>query len=173
MLKMFSTQLNGLLKKIQDQNEFAFEDGARLIAQASVGAGNIYVYGENEMEAVVAEAKDSAEPLENMKRWNGQDVSLTEADRVIIFSRYSHDHSAVRAGKWLVENRIPFVAVSTHLANEEENLVQLADVHIDLHLKKSLLPDEEGNRFGYPASIAALYVYYGLKLTLKDILEDY
>lgn len=173
MLKMFSTQLAGLIKRIQEQNEFAFEDGARLIAQAAVGAGNIYIYGENEMNAIMAEAKDSAEPFTNIRQWDGKDETLTVADRVIIFSRFSDDPSAVKAGKWLLKEHIPFVAVSTHLGNEGENLAKLADVHIDLQLKKALLPDEEGNRFGYPASMAALFAYYGLTFTLKEILADY
>lgn len=170
---MFSTQLAGLIKRIQEQNEFSFEDGARLIAQATIGDGTIYLYGEKEMEAVISEALYSEEPFKKIKHWNGQSTDLSEADRVIIFSRYSHDEHAVIAGKWLLNHNIPFVAVSTHLSNEAENLVHLADVHIDLQLKKALLPDDEGNRFGYPASMAALFVYYGLKFTLQEILEDY
>ncbi|MDQ0154332.1 DUF2529 domain-containing protein [Robertmurraya andreesenii] len=173
MLKMFSTQLSGLFKKIQEQEEFSFEDGARLIAQAAVGDGSVYLFGEDEMGAVISEALYSAEPFEKVKRWDGQDESLTSADRVIIFSRYSHDDAAVSAGKWLIEREIPFVSVSTHITTEKDNLVHLADVHIDLHLKRALLPDDEGNRFGYPASMAALFVYYGLKFTLEEIMEDY
>lgn len=173
LLKMFSTQLSGLIKRIQDQNEFAFEDGARLIAQAAIGDGTIYLFGEKEMEAVISEALYSEEPFEKVKHWNGQSTDLSEADRVIVFSRYSHDQAAVNAGKWLLERNIPFVAVSTHLSSDEDNLVHLADVHIDLQLKKPLLPDDEGNRYGYPASTAALFVYYGLKFTLQEILEDF
>lgn len=170
---MFSTQLTGLMKRIQEQNEFAFEDGARLLAQATIGDGVIYLYGEEEMEGIIAEALHSAEPFEKVKCWDGLSTNISEADRVIIFSRYSHSPSAVKAGKWLLEQNIPFVAVSTHLSSEEENLVHLADVHIDLQLKKALLPDDEGNRYGYPASIAALFAYYGIKFTLQEILEDY
>lgn len=173
MLKMFSTQLSGLFKKIQEQEEFSFEDGARLLAQAAVGDGNIYIFGEKEMEAVISEALYSAEPFEKIRRWDGKEENLTNADRVMIFSRYSHDDAAVRAGKWLLERGVPFIAVSTHDTTDSESLVHLADVHMNLHLKRALLPDDEGNRFGYPASMAALFVYYGLKFTLEDILEDY
>lgn len=172
MLKMFTTQLSGLLKRIQEQNEFAIEDSARLIAQSLVGEGQLYIYGENEMEVIFPEALHSSEPFKEVQRWKGED-SLTLSDRVIIFSRYSHDKAAVQAGKSLLEKGIPFVAVSTHVSSEQANLVGLADTHIDLNLKKPLLPDEEGNRFGYPASIAALYVYYALKFTVGEILEDY
>lgn len=172
MLKMFTTQLSGLLKRIQEQNEFAIEDSARLIAQSLVGDGQLYIYGEKEMEVIFPEALHSAEPFKEVQRWTGKE-NLSPADRVIIFSRYSHDEAAVQSGKSLLEKGIPFVAVSTHVNSEEENLVGLADTHIDLSLKKPLLPDEEGNRYGYPASIAALYIYYALKFTLGEILADY
>ena len=50
---------------------------------------------------------------------------------------------------------------------------ELADVHIDLQLIKGLLPNDAGERFGYPSSMAALYVYYGLKFTIEEILAEY
>lgn len=65
------------------------------------------------------------------------------------------------------------MAVSTIKTESSENLADLADVHIDLKLAKGLLPDEEGNRFGYPASMAALFVYYGIKFTIEEILAEY
>lgn len=172
MLKMFTTQLSGLLSRIHEQNEFAIEDSARLLAQSLVGEGSLYLYGNHEMEAISAEAFAGAEPFKEMRKWDGvQD--LTISDRVIIFSRFSHEQMAVQAGKLLLEKGIPFVAVSSHIENGEENLTQLADVHIDLLLKKPLLPDDEGNRYGYPASIAALYVYHAVTFTIREILDDY
>lgn len=173
MLKMFSTQLTGLLNRIHEKEEFSFEDGARLMAQAAVSEGSIYIYGKNEMNAVLSEALYGPEPLQNAKHWDGQSINLTEGDRVLIFTRYSHDKEALAAGNWLFERKIPFVSISTDLGTEEDTIVSLADVHIDLQLKKGLLPDENGNRFGYPSSIAALFVYYGLKFTLDEILTDY
>lgn len=174
MLKMFTTQLSGLLTRVHDKEEFSFEDGARLLAQATVGDGHIYLYGMNEMKAVEAEALYSAEPLKHVKAWEHMTTmdALTEADRVLIITRFSDDEQAVEMGKKLLEKNIPFVSICTHLPSEKENIADLADVHIDLHLKKGLLPDEEGNRYGYPASIAALYVYYGLKFTLDEIISE-
>lgn len=173
MLKMFSTQLTGLLNRIHEKEEFSFEDGARLMAQAAIGEGSIYIYGQNEMNAVLSEALYGAEPLNNVKHWDGQNTNLTDADRVLIFTRYSHDKEALAAGKWLFEKKIPFVSISTDLGTEEDHLATFADVHMDLQLKKGLLPNETGDRFGYPSSIAALFVYYGLKFTLEEILADY
>ena len=170
MLKMFSTQLSGLFKKIQEQNEFELEDGARLLAQAIVGDGSIYVRGFGEMEAVEAEAVFGAEPLAYVKKWEG-DLDVTGADRVLLFTRFSNDADAVELGRKLHECGIAFVAVCT-VVDAENRLGDLADVVIDLKLAKGLLPGEDGNRIGYPGAMAGLYVYYALKFTLDEIMED-
>ena len=66
---------------------------------------------------------------------------------------------------------MPFVAVSTD--TDGGQLAEMADVHINLRLTKALLPDDSGNRYGYPSLMAALFVYYGLKFTIDEILADY
>lgn len=175
MLKMFSTQLSGLFKRIQDKEELAMEDSARLLAQAVIGSGKLYILATNEMKAIAYEATESQEPLRKGVIWKADDNfdNISETDRFLIVSRYSTDEEAVKLGKSLVEKGIPFVAISTVLSEEKESLVHLADVHIDLSLTKGLLPDEEGNRFGFPASMAALFVYYGIRFTIEEILAEY
>ncbi|GHH97946.1 DUF2529 domain-containing protein [Neobacillus kokaensis] len=174
MLKMFTTQLTGLFKKIADHEEFSFEDGARLLAQAAAGDGSIYIYGIGEMKAVEFEALEGAEPLHSAKRLDLGIVSeLTDADRVIIFARNSVDEEAVQAARALQEKNIPIVAVSTVIDAADGGLADTADVHIDLALKKGLIPDDFGGRIGYPSSMAALFVYYGLKFTIDEILAEY
>ncbi|WML41668.1 DUF2529 domain-containing protein [Neobacillus sp. OS1-2] len=175
MLKMFTTQLTGIFKKIDEKEEFSFEDGARLLAQAPVGDGAIYLFGAKEMKAVEYEALEGAEPFTGAKPLSATSVEqLTDADRVVIFTRTSADVEAVALGKLLREKEIPFVAVSTVMDPEAEgNLAELADVHIDLRLTKGILPDEMGNRYGYPSGMAALFVYYGLKFTIDEMLAEY
>lgn len=174
MLKMFSTQLTGLLKRIQDKEEFALEDGARLLAQAIVGDGHIYIYAEHELGSVTLEATQSTEPLLKAVALSTiEEVdTLTDADRVLVFARTSTDASALTVAKRLHERHLPFVSVATTVEGED-SLAEYSHVHINLQLPKGLLPDEEGNRFGYPASIAALFVYYGLKFTIDEMLEEY
>ncbi|MGG3561041.1 DUF2529 domain-containing protein [Neobacillus rhizosphaerae] len=176
MLKMFTTQLTGLFKRIEEKEEFAFEDGARLLAQAPVGDGSIYIFGGAEMKAVEFEALEGAEPLKGAKVLTLAEVDqLTDADRAVLFTRTFSDEAAVAVAMALQDKGIPFVAVST-VSSEEAgagDLTELADVHIDLRLKKGLLPDDLGNRFGYPSSMAALYVYFGLKFTIDEILAEY
>ncbi|WML58392.1 DUF2529 domain-containing protein [Neobacillus sp. PS2-9] len=175
MLKMFTTQLTGLFKRIEEKEEFAFEDGARLLAQAPVGDGSIYIFGGAEMKAVEFEALEGMEPLKSAKALTLEQVDeLSDADRVILFSRTSMDEAAVAVAVALQKKGVPFVAVSTVMEEADAgDLTSLADVHIDLRLKKGLLPDDLGNRFGYPSSMAALYVYFGLKFTIDEILAEY
>lgn len=135
MLKMFSTQLAGLFKRIQEQNEFSFEDGARLLAQSAASSdGAIYICGFGEMAAVEAEACCGAEPLSFAKKWDGVQ-EVTEADRVVMFSRFSNDCDAVALAQSLVAQGIPFVAVSTDVTaagltdqSDFVDLTKLADV---------------------------------------------
>jgi hypothetical protein len=40
-------------------------------------------------------------------------------------------------------------------------------------LTKGLLPDDFGNRYGFPSPMAGLFVYYGLKFTIEEIIAEY
>ncbi|MEH6991296.1 DUF2529 domain-containing protein [Neobacillus drentensis] len=164
MMKMFTTQLAGLFKRIEEKAEFSFEDGARLLAQGQT----IYLVGFREMKAVEFEAFEGAEPLKGAL--TNVDAA-TSADRVLLFTRTSADEDALELAAKLKEKDIPFVAVSTSVPDGK--LEEMADVHINLQLLKGLLPDDFGNRYGYPSSMAGLYVYYGLKFTIDEILAEY
>ncbi|HYK71974.1 MAG TPA: DUF2529 domain-containing protein [Pseudoneobacillus sp.] len=173
MLKMFSTQLAGLFKRIHEKDEFIFEDGARLLAQAAVGNGSIFIFGNKEMEAVALEAIVGAEPFRYAKKSPDDVAEIKESDRAIVVSRFSTDEEAVECAKALMKLQVPFVALATKMETSDEDLFDLADVAINLQLTKGLLPDETGNRFGFPSVMAALFAYYGLKFTYDEILAEY
>ena len=48
---------------MMEKEEFNIEDGARLLAQAAVGDGTIYIHGFGEMDGVTKEALEGVEPL--------------------------------------------------------------------------------------------------------------
>jgi hypothetical protein len=121
-MKMFTTQLTGLFKRIEEKEEFSFEDGARLLAQGQ----NIYIVGFKEMKGVEFEALEGAEPLKGAL--TNVDAAK-RADRVLLFTRHSDDQEAVELAGILHEKGIPFVAVSTPVS-EDGKLEELADVHI-------------------------------------------
>ncbi|WP_421382127.1 DUF2529 domain-containing protein [Bacillus salacetis] len=173
MIKMFTTQLSGLFGRIGDKEEFSIEDGARLLAQASVGEGHIYIKGFREMGSVTLEALYGQEPLESAKELHNVE-DLTEADRVLLISRFSNDEDAVAMAKNLVDKGIAFTAISGVVKDDGESLADLADIHIDTKLIKGMLPGEElGERVGFPSSMAALYIYYLIKFSLEEMLDEY
>jgi hypothetical protein len=175
MLKMFTTQLTGLFRKIAEEEEYQFEDAARLLSQAPAGDGFIYILGTAEMKGIAYEAVEGAEALRYTKIISDPHlVGVTAADRVLLLTRFSTDEEAVRLAYLLAEKGIPFVSVCSVLDEDDPGqLVTLADVHINLHLTKGLLPDEEGNRYGFPSTMAALFVYHALKFTVDEILAEY
>lgn len=171
MLKMFTTQLNGLFQRIADKEAEQIEDGARLLAQASVGEGRIYIKGFQEMKAVEAEAVSGTDSFNHCEPFDSA-TELTESDRVLLISRFAHDTEALDIAANLEEQGIPFVAVAGLVAAEGHSLADLADVFIDTKLTKGLLPGENGDRTGFPASMAALYIYFAMKLTVDEILQE-
>ncbi|MGR3766159.1 DUF2529 domain-containing protein [Rossellomorea sp. NS-SX7] len=172
MIKMFTTQLAGLFKRISEKQEFEIEDAARLLAQAAVGQGSIYIKAYGEMEAVAAEALYGAEPLPSIKKFD-ESVPVTEADRVLVVTRLSTDEEAIEFAKGLADEGIPFVGISG-LVGENEGLAGLADLHLDTKVIKGMLPGEEiGERVCMPTSMAALYIYFAIGFVIREMLEEY
>lgn len=172
MLKIFSTQLNGLFKKVMEKEEFNLEDAARLLTQAAVGDGTIYIHGFGEMDGVTKEALKGIEPLLKAAAYDSE-ITLTQEDRFLLFSRHSTDQEAIQLAQKLKIEGIPFVGVSTVVQQDTDSLETLADVHIDLQVERGLIPKEDGNRTGYPTLLVALFVYYGIKFTMEEILQEF
>ena len=174
MLKIFSTQLSGYFTKISQKEEMNIEDSARLLAQALVGDGIVYLHGTQEMEGVVLEALHGAESLKQAKRLieNGNQADVTSADRVLLISRFSTDEDIISLAKKLQEEGHSIVGISA-IQNGDVSLEQFTDVHIDTKLLKGLIPDDEGNRYGFPSLILSLFAYHGLKFTIDEMINEY
>jgi uncharacterized phosphosugar-binding protein len=174
LLKIFATQLGGVFNSIQDKQIYNIEDGARLLSQSIVSGGNIYLYGTDEMAAITSEAICGVEPLSHAVALKKDETlnSITEIDRVLLVTRTSTNPEALTLAKKLNEKGIPFVSISTTTENDDESIIDMADVHIDLPLKKGLVPTEDGSRIGLPFSMTALFVYYGLKFTIDEIVKE-
>jgi hypothetical protein len=169
---MFLTQLNGLQQRIFDKEEYPIEDTARLLAQAAVGEGTIYIKGYKEMESVSLEAFEGAEPLQLAKPFHNID-ELTDADRVLIISRFSNDLDALHLAKKLVKKGIPFSSISGKVNGQGEDISELADVHINTTLLKSMLPTETGDRAGFPSALIGLFIYHCIKFQFDEIIAEY
>lgn len=177
MMKIFTTQLQGLFTKINENEQMAIEDGARLLAQAAIGEGKIYIHGFAEMEAITLEATIGQEPLSSVARLfddKKQMVEVSTVDRVLLITRYSTDEDAVKLAQELMNKGIEIVAISALVATSDRpSLDNIADIHIDSKLVKPLIPHENGSRFGFPSIITALYAYHGLAFSIKEMVEEY
>ncbi len=173
MLKMFTTQLTGLFGRLQSKEEMEIENAARLLAQATVGDGSIYIKGFGEMAGVAAEALQGEEPLEGVRELQNNIAGLTVADRVLLVTRRTTDPQALSFAEKLMEAEIPFAVIAGKVKDAEDDLAKKADSFLNTQTVRGMLPDETGGRFGFPSLIAALYLYHGVKFVLDEILEDY
>jgi Domain of unknown function (DUF2529) len=176
MMKIFTTQLSGHMNRILEQEEVNIEDSARLLTQALIGEGTIYIYGYKELSGVILEALSSSEPLpraESLFDENGQMKEISQEDRVLLFTYRSTDEEAISIAKTLSVQGIQTVGVSALIKNADSGLETITDLHIDAKLRQPLIPDDSGERYGFPALMTSLYVYYGLSFTIKEILNEY
>ena len=173
MLKIFTTQLNGVFQKIIKEEE-VFEDASRFLAQAIIGDGKVFVYGTKEFSGIISEVNDGLEQNDSVQPLfrNGEMQSISSVDRVLLFSRQTDDLEAVQLAKKLTELNIGFIVVST-TANGEDQLSDLADVFINYELTRKLVPTDEGERIGFPSLLIGLFIYHCLLLTVNEILSDY
>jgi uncharacterized phosphosugar-binding protein len=175
-VKIFTTQMIGILQKIAAEEELALEDGARLLAQAIIGDGRILLHGFHEMEAVVIEALCGQDKLPKAARLmeNGHlRNDIDETDRVLLVTRFSNDKDAINLAEQLKEKGLEIAAISAVVKDEQPSLVDIVDVHIDSKLPKPIIPRDDGSRIGFPTVITASFAYYCLLLTIYDILEEY
>lgn len=173
MLKMFTTQLTGLFSRIHAKEELAIEDAARLLAQAAVGDGKIYLKAFDEMQGIVSEALSGEETLRDAFELTNIELA-DSADRVLLITRRSTDEAAIALAKRLTEKNVPFAVICGAVKGaEKDDVVSMAEVSLNTQVVKGLLPDEFGGRFGFPSLMAALYLYHGVKFTLDEMVEEY
>lgn len=161
-MKMLTTQLTGLFQRIAQQEE-AIEDTARLLAQAAVGEGTIFLAAFGEMKAVAAAAIDGPEPLPRIEEWHPDSI-ITSADRIWILAK--KDEGDELAGR-LADAHMPVAMLAA-----ETKETDLADAFISLKMDKGLLPTDDGGRTLVPHAMGALYVYHAVKLTIDEMLAD-
>ncbi len=156
-------------------DEDMMEDAARLLSQALIGDGNVYIYGKDEMVAVAAEALYGKEKLEHVKPLfeKGVMAELDPADRVLLISRNAYDEEMIDVVEQVSANGILIVGMSAVQNDLKKQWIDWTDVHLNLNVHNSLVPTDSGERIGYPASLMALYTYFCLHLLITDFLSEY
>ncbi|REB05919.1 DUF2529 family protein [Sporosarcina sp. BI001-red] len=170
-MKMLTTQIAGLLQRIATNHEEAIEDTARLLAQAAVGDGRVVMVGMNELNGLVMNAIEGAEPFANVIRYSA-DLELGSMDRVWLFTRSSGNADALEIGKVLSKQGVAFAVVGSEKSSGQNELSELADVYISTGISKGLLPNDEGDRVVEPHLLASLFVYEAVKLSYDEMLMD-
>lgn len=173
MSKILTTQLTGLLQRIEKTEEEMIGDTARLLAQAGVGEGKVYFACFGELAGVTLNAMNGASPFKKGAIWTN-DVELSSADRVIIFTRSCHDGEALALAKRLSDKFVPFSAVASEVESVENELSEFAYTYVSLKMRGGILPHPEklGVRIVFPHLLAALYVYEAIKMEYDEMLDD-
>lgn len=174
MSKILTTQLTGLFQRIQQQEEDKIGDAARLLAQAGIGQGNVYFACFGELAAIEINALQGVQPFYKCEKWS-DDVVLTDADRVCIFTRSAFDVEAVALAQRLYDEFIPFAVVTSEKEEADNNeLADLAYVYVSLQIRGGILPHPTnlGERIVFPHILAALYVYEALKMEYDEMVGE-
>jgi hypothetical protein len=174
MLKIFSTQISGLLKTISDKEEQQIEESSRLLAQSILSDGTVYFKGFKEMEAVVSEALYGENSFKKAQGFNDDSWSeLLPVDSVVIASRFQSDKEALEFCAKVKKTADCHVILIGGYKKEEEVFDTEVDIVIDTKSVRGLVPLDDGSRVGFPSGLSALFVYYALFLTTEEILEEY
>lgn len=177
MLKIFSTQVSGLLKAISDKEEQSIEESSRLLAQSVLSEGTVYFKGFNEMGAIVSEALYGENKFRCSAEFTDESWSdLLPVDSVVVASRFINDEEAVVFCKKVKESADCHVILLGGRKKEAEIDVDgdaAADIVIDTKAVRGLVPLDDGSRLGLPSGLAGLFAFYALFLTTEEILEEY
>lgn len=170
MLKMLTTQLNGLFQRISDSEEEAIEETARLLAQATFGHGRVFFVCYDELQAIEMNALHAEEQFTNLHAWNDS-ITLTEQDRVCIFTRHADHPEALAFAKKLYEQFIPFGVVTSEKADDAGAMTDYAYTYISMGIRKGLLPNDLGERIVVPHTLAASFIYEAMKIAYDEMVD--
>lgn len=166
MIKILTTQMQGLFQRIATAEEENIEDTARLLAQAAVGEGTVYFACFDEFEAVFTHASKGAETFSKLQCLTPTTV-LTPADRVCIFTPLATDEAAMALTSTL---DVPFAVVASENKKDTSNaLFEEAYTYVNLHVRGGLIPAETGERLVQPDLFAALFAYEAIKLSYDEM----
>ncbi|KAA0958849.1 DUF2529 family protein [Planococcus sp. ANT_H30] len=133
---------------------------ASVLAQAIVAEGTVFIAAFGEMKAVIPVALNG---LPTAVEWSPSSI-VHRTDRVWILAL--NDEGDELAGR-LADAGIAFAFVAAHSQESE-----LADAFFSLNdLAGNLLQDDDQPAL-VPYALAALYIYYAVKLSIDDMLGE-
>lgn len=174
MLKIFTTQLSGILRDIIEKEDIGLEDASRLLAQTIHSEGNIYIHGIKDCSSIHSMCDSDTDLLPNMKNLfeNGQINEVTTLDSVIICTPNISDKETIMLLQQL-RNQAGSIITLSNLSDSTEGVDAISDININLNVINPIVPLDDGTRIATPISIVVLYVYYCLYLTTVEILLEH
>lgn len=166
-MKIFDTQMKGLFEKLKRYDE-ELEDAARVISQSIVSDGQIFWYGEGEMQGIVSLACYGEDGFDNSLVAN-ENTSFSAMDTFIVASPNISDPFV----RILIDNAEGAGASVITIYSFAESDHSVADFSFCTGVKHGLVPMESGKRIGSPHLLVALNLYYQLYFAVMEMLEEH
>lgn len=168
MMKILATQFNGKLQTLTKQEDELF-DVVRLLAQALVGQGKVYLDAYGEFEGLYPMLSDGPDQMKRVTRIKDH-KTLHAVDRVLIFTpdteRSDLLASLARYDAW----HTPYAIITLGDVTEtlERSIAPLA-----LKFNKGLLPAEDGSRHGLPSLALGAFLLTHILTQLQEMTEEW
>lgn len=176
MLKIFTTQLLGILQKVAKQEADNLEDASRILAQTILSNGTVYFYGKGALHSTVLEAISGYNQFPNAKILDGSTKSedIQSLDSIILFTDDPTDDHTLNNLDSLKQKGIQIIGVYPFESNDSSSsILDQVDVHIDLKGNDPLVPLNNETRIGQPLTLTALYTYLALYLNTMEIIDEF
>lgn len=174
MLKIFTTQLLGAFRQIEQDNEEALEDSARILAQVILSDGKVYLAGDSKMQGVIEEGTSGKNAMPNAEKWTGEleNCPAGSVDAVLYCGNVFSNEAALKQLENL-HSRDTSVVVITDGKVSSQDSPEAIDRVLSTGEQHPLVPKDNGEKIGHPGALSALYLYHALYLNVMDILDEY
>lgn len=163
MLKIFNTQLSGIFSKIEAQEE-DIHMASRLLAQALVGEGKVFIKGFGDLRFLEEFMTESNESLFGAERYITE-AAMDSTDRVLLMAEY-YDEAVKEYVEDLNNKNIEYVLV----CNQHPDIETMH--FINLSTPRAIVPTEDFDRIITPHAMAMNYIYYIMYAEMKSLLAD-
>ncbi|MBB6450488.1 hypothetical protein HNR44_002471 [Geomicrobium halophilum] len=171
MLKMYTTQLQRVFSSIQDQEE-EIADSARLLAQALVGEGEIYVSASRRfapLAAAIVQNQDTPDGISCIS-WTDT-IKVTAADRLLILTNGKETNQEIEDLQQLLTLNIPLVLLGP--GHPDLSFVEGMEEPIMVTTPSSpIVPALDGTKSGFPTELGMIYAYQAMIFQLLEIIEE-
>ncbi|EZH66215.1 hypothetical protein DH09_09775 [Bacillaceae bacterium JMAK1] len=170
MLKMYTTQLQRVFTKIQEQEEQIDECG-RLLAQALVGEGSIYVVGGTRYEALAKALVHNQDTVSRVASLNlhKESSKLNSVDRLIVITDGEETTEEIEQLQKALSSETPLVFIGPTAPSLNDVNGMEPPFHITIE-SRGLIPNLDGSRSGYPEELAIVYTYQALMFQIQELL---